>query len=135
MEEIQEVLGTSPERGEEWAIHDYEGFGGLTIHEYEPIERVAELAQLIEEHGPAFATYADNVGTDYTTEDDFLDHYQGEWDSEKAYGENLFDELYLNEVPEHVRPYIDYESFTRDLFLDGYYSTRNPDGGIFVFTH
>ncbi len=132
MEEIQEVLKTSPEHGEEWAIHDYESFHGLTSHEYEPIERVAEIAQLIEEHGAAFAAHANHVGTDYATGESFQDAYCGEWESERAYAENLFDELYLHDVPEHVRPYIDYDSFARDLFINDNYSVDCP-GGVYVF--
>jgi len=52
------ILKTS---SEEWAIHDYEGFEGLSISEYESIEDVAKYAQLIEENGVAFAAYANNT--------------------------------------------------------------------------
>ena len=132
MEEIQEVLESSPERGEEWAIHDYEGFHGLGLSEYESIDQVAKLGRLITEHGPAFAAYANHVGVDYATEESFQDAYCGEWDSEKAYGEHLFDELYLHDVPEHVQPYIDYESFARDIFMGDCFSVDKP-GGVYVF--
>ena len=132
MEEIQEVLESSPEPGEEWAIHDYENFHGLELSEYESIDRVAELGQLIAEHGPAFAAYANHVGVDYATEESFQDAYCGEWSSERAYGEHLFDEMYLHDVPDHVQPYIDYDSFTRDLFINDNYSVDCP-GGIHVF--
>lgn len=84
-------------------------------------------------YGPAFAAYASHVGTDYATEESFQDAFCGEWDSEKAYAENLFDELHLHEVPEHVQPYIDYEAYARDLFMTDNISLNNPDGGVFVF--
>ena len=133
MEEIQDILETSPEpNAEEWAIHDYEGLHGLAINEYESIERVAELGELIEEHGPAFAAYANHVGADYATAEGFQDAYCGEWESERAYGENLFDELYLHDVPDHVQPYIDYDSFAHDLFIDDNYSVDAPSG-VYVF--
>ncbi len=132
LEEIQEVLSTSPENGEEWAIHDYEGFGGLELSEYESIERVAALGQLIDEHGAAFAAFTNHVGVDYATEESFQDAYCGEWDSEKAYAENLFDELYLHEVPEHIQNYIDYEAFTHDIFMGDNYSV-DKSGGVYVF--
>ena len=49
-EEIQKMLAASPiPNAEEWAIHDHEGFHGLTIHEYEDIEKVAELDEAIVE--------------------------------------------------------------------------------------
>jgi hypothetical protein len=37
---------------------------------------------------------------------------------EKA-AEDLFDELYAHEIPEHLRSYIDYESFARDCRCGG----------------
>jgi len=132
-EAIAEMLKESPTpSAEEWAIHDYEGFGPIKIGEYEAIEDVAELAALIEEHGEAYAAYADNVGVDHATEAGFQEAYSGEWDSEKAYAENLFDELYAYDVPEHLRRYIDYEAFARDLFMGDCYSIES-DSGVYVF--
>lgn len=44
-EAISEMLSRSTESiAEEWAIHDYEGFGPLRIDEYESIEHVAKVA-------------------------------------------------------------------------------------------
>ena len=132
-EAIQEMLKRSRCPGaEEYAIHDYEGFGSIRLSEWEDIDRVAELGALIDQHGEAFAAYANHVGADYATEDSFQDAYCGEWDSEQAYAENLFDELYLHEVPEHVQHYIDYEAFAHDLFLNDYFSVES-DSGVYVF--
>ena len=50
--EISEMLGKSPiPLTEEWAIHDYEGFEGATLHEYSGIEKVAAMAAFIVERG------------------------------------------------------------------------------------
>jgi antirestriction protein len=133
--EVRELLKQSPEPlAEEWAIHDYEGFGDIRIHEYESLSEVSRLALLIETHGEAFAAYAAHVGTESATEESFLDAYRGHWDSELAYAQDLFDELYAHELPEHIRFYIDYEAFSRDLFLDGHSSVRSSDFGVHVFT-
>ena len=133
-EEIQQMLAASPIPGaEEWAFHDYEGFGGLDIHEFEDIERVAEFGRLVTEHGPAFAAYANNIGHDYATQEGFEESYCGQWDSEVAYAEELFDELYAHEIPESLRCYVDYEAFSRDLFINDNYSVDCPDGGVWVF--
>jgi len=133
-EEIQAMLAKSPEpMAEEWAIHDHEGFGGLRLSEFEDIERVAEFGQLIAEHGPAFAAYADHVGHDYATGGGFEEAYCGQWESEVAYAEELFDELYAHEIPENLRCYVDYEAFSRDLFINDCYSVDCPEGGIYVF--
>src|SRR3954452_17997246 len=54
--EIAEMLAASPEPdAEEYAIHDYDNFRGLRLAEFEDIDRVAEVAILIAEHGPVFA--------------------------------------------------------------------------------
>jgi antirestriction protein len=132
--EVQEILKQSPEPfAEEWAIHDYEGFGESRIDEYQPLSEVSRLALLIEAHGEAFAAYAAHVGTESATEESFLDAYRGHWDSELAYAQDLFDELYAHEIPKNLRFYIDYEAFSRDLFLDGHFSVRSSDFRVYVF--
>jgi antirestriction protein len=132
--EVQEILKQSPEPfAEEWAIHDYEGFGDIRIEEYQPLSEISQLALLIEEHGEAFAAYAAHVGIESATEESFQDAYRGHWDSELAYAQELFDELYAHEIPEHLRFYIDYEAFSRDIFIDGHFSVRSSEFGVFVF--
>ncbi|MCK4919339.1 MAG: antirestriction protein ArdA [Candidatus Pacebacteria bacterium] len=116
---------------EEWAIHDYEGFEGLSISEYESIEDVAKYAQLIEENGEAFAAYANNVGIDYATKEGFEESYQGEWDSEEAFAENLAD--VTMEIPERLSFYFDYEKFARELFMGDYYSADSDKHNVYVF--
>lgn len=44
-DEVRVMLAASPIAGaEEWAIHDYEGFGGIRIEEYASFDRVSALA-------------------------------------------------------------------------------------------
>lgn len=62
---------------------------------------------------------------------DFEDVYCGEYDSKQAYAEQLCDELGLHEVPESIKPYIDYEKFARDLFTTDY---NFVDGYVFRVT-
>ena len=131
-EEINQLLkGSSEPLAEEWAIHDYEGFNGVKLNEYESVEKVVELAQLIEEHGEAFAGYAEWVGLDYATSEDFEEAYSGEWDSEEEFAEDLMGQCY--EVPKHLESYIDYEKFARDLFISDYFSVESSQGRVFVF--
>jgi len=132
-EAIQEMLEKSPIPGaEEWAIHDFEGFGGIQLDESEDIDQVAELGELIEEHGAAFAAYVNHVGVDFATKEGFEEAYCGEYDSEEAYAEEVFDELYLHDVPDHIQNYIDYAAFARDLFMGDNYSVENGSG-VYVF--
>ena len=130
--EIQDMLGTSPVLGaEEWAIHDYEGFEGLRLSEYEDIAKVAEIAGFIKKYGEAWAFYAEHVGLDYATQESFEEAYQGEWDSEEDFAENLAEETM--EIPKHLEYYIDYEKFARDLFINDYFSAKGEGYKVHVF--
>jgi len=133
-DDICAILESSPVMsGGDYAIHDYEDFGPMHLEEYHDIAEVSRLAQFIEEYGEPFAAFASHVGADFATEESFQDAYHGRWDSERDYAEHVFDELYLHELPEHLRCYIDYEAFARDLFLDGHYSLHSSDFGVHVF--
>lgn len=132
-DEIKNMLAASPiPHAEEWAIHDYEGFEGINLSEYEDIEAVADIAEMIVKHGSAFAAYAQYVGLQYTTEQDFEDTYQGLWDSEKDFAEYLADET-MN-IPENIQSYFDYEKFSRDLFINDYFSIETTDYKVHVFS-
>ena len=95
MTDIKAMLSRSPmaeiEACEEWAIHDYEGFKGLKISEYEGIDRVAELAAIVEEHGEAFAAYVELYGD--TEIDEFEERYRGSYENKRAFTEEHYSEL------------------------------------------
>lgn len=134
-EEVREMLAQSPEPiAEEWAIHDYDGFHGLKIDEYESFEKVAELAQLIEEHGEAYAKFAEYVGAEYATAESFEDAYRGKYDSERAFAEDLAEEVGMfHGVNDSVANYFDYDSFAHDLFMGDCFSAESSEGGVHVF--
>ncbi|MCY7273039.1 MAG: antirestriction protein ArdA [Phormidesmis sp. CAN_BIN44] len=130
-EEINAMLKQSPEpNAEEWAIHDSDCFKGLKISESESIEKVAELAALIGEHGAAFAAYVDHVGMEYATADGFQESYRGKYESEKDFAEELWNET--REIPDFLRSHIDWESVANDLFVDDYFGSRR-DSKTYVF--
>ena len=135
--EVAAMLAASPEPGaEEWAIHDYEGFHGLRLGESESFERVAELAALLSEHGPAYAAYVEWVGEDYATPAGFEEAYLGNWDSEQAYAENFLEDI--GAIPDDnslISRYFDYAAFTRDLFMGDCVSidATGADTGVYVF--
>lgn len=74
-----------PGNAEEWAIHDYEGFGNIKLSEYESIERVAMLGEAIanDDHDGAMAAWLGE--SDDNTPDDFDDHFRGHWDDFKSF--------------------------------------------------
>ena len=132
-QQIAGMLGKSREPiAEEWAIHDYEGFGPLRLSEYESIETVARLGEGIGNHGSAFAHWAAIAGTDPVTLDEFEDRYLGHWSSLVEFAENLLDDMGVdlnNLGPDHLQPYIrfDIEAFARDLAFD-LHVAEGPDG-------
>jgi antirestriction protein len=139
---ISEMLAASPTPGaEEWAIHDYEGFGPLRLGEYESIETVAAVATGIVEHGPAFAAWAAQAGLGEPDQlARFEDCFRGHWESVEAYAESLVDDLGIDAAIEEavgtLAPYprIDTAALARDMVLGGELSVADaPDGGIYLF--
>ena len=138
--DIAAMLAESPSPGpEEWAIHDYEGFGALRLGEYESTATVSRLARGIAEHGNAFGVLAEWLGADAATEDAFLNHYRGSWPSVDAYAEDLLQDLgageYLAPIPEWLQPYtrIDVAGFARDLQLGGDIYTAEDGEQVHIF--
>ncbi len=118
-EEIQEMLAQTPlknEIAEEYAIHDQNGFGKLELHEYISIERVAEYAEFIEEHGKLGSMLLVEFDIEEATAM-MSDRYLGEYESVEEYAEQLLDDCY--EIPKYLEGYIDYQKFARDLELSG----------------
>jgi antirestriction protein len=126
---------------EEFAIHDYEGFGPVRLDEYESLESVSRVAHGISEHGEAFGHWISlNSSTDESTCDGFEDAYLGCFESLEAYAEQLLDDLGYDTalesaVPEFLQPYvkIDVEGFARDLEMSGDVATSEGQDGVYVF--
>lgn len=118
-----------------WEVLEAEGFYGLASYVLDLIDldKIEEIATAIAEYGEAYAAYADNVGTDSADERGFQEAYCGKWDSEEAYAEYIFNELYMSNMPKSVQTYINYAAFARDLFCGDYYTIESEYGLEFVF--
>lgn len=136
--EVKAMLEASPieEVAEEWAIHDYEGFEGIALSEWQSFETVAEYAELIEEHGPIIAELIAHFGGSVEDAETAInDCYHGEWDSITEYAEQFAEDCgYLAEVPEQLAYYIDFEAFGRDLMMGDFYSIE-IDHKHHIFSH
>ena len=143
---IAAMLAGSPTPGaEEWAIHDYEGFGGIAVHEYEDLTLLAQLAEGINRHGPAFASWVQLVGREPEERQRFEECYLGNHPSLAAYAEELLDSLGViadfdrwanDHLGEHLAPYVkwDFEALGRDLDYGGdIRSQERDDGSLDVF--
>lgn len=133
--EIAAMLAESPEAGaEEWAVHDWEGFPDSFTSEWPDLDRVAELAAAIEEHGEAFLAYLDAFGDCDTSEDDFQDRYRGEHNSPADFAQDFCEECYdMREVPDWLRFHIDWDSVANDMRCSGYVLFHDFNGTLYVF--
>lgn len=140
-EQIQAMLARSREPApEEWAIHDYEGFGSKQLGEFERIEEVAALAEGIGKYGPAFAAWVDYSGLDAEDWHYFEAAYLGEYPTLTAYAEQIIDDMgWQQEVdallPQSLKPYarIDAQAMGEDLRLGGEIFVLESDSGVYVF--
>lgn len=132
-EAVQAMLATSPEPvAEEWAIHDYEGFGGIRIEEYAGFAFVVEVAAGMAEHGDAYAAWVmdDSSNTDPGR---FRDCFVGEYEDAGAYAYEKAQEQYGRELDDI--PFINYVDWDQcgDEWLSDYNTADAPGGGIYVF--
>jgi antirestriction protein len=135
---VTAMLARSPEPiAEEFAIHDYEGFGPTYVDEYESLDRVAVLAHGIAEHGRAFAHWANYLGSaDWDQLDRFDDCFLGQWPSAEEFAESLLDDMGVDVDaigPDVLQPYVrvDIDAFARDLGAD--YFIAEDTEGVYVF--
>ena len=69
-EEVNRILKESPMNdAEEWAIHDFEGFGNIKIEEYDGLEHVAELAEALVNLNETETTVFEYLYDNYDLED------------------------------------------------------------------
>lgn len=118
-DDVKAMLAASPIGGaEEWAIHDYEGFGGVRIEEYTGFDRVSGLAAFIVEHGEIGAALLDYYSGDLgEAQQAITDRYMGEHSSLADYVQELTEETVT--IPQALQFYIDYQAMARDAELNG----------------
>jgi antirestriction protein len=113
---IKAMLAASPIPGaEEYAVHDYEGFEGVSIREYESVQRIAELAAFIEEHGAIAGKLVEYFGSVDEAREAVEDRYHGVFTSVADFAQTLTEET--TKIPENLQYYIDWERMGRDLAL------------------
>ncbi|VDC23113.1 antirestriction protein ArdA [Pseudogemmobacter humi] len=118
-DEIAVMLARSPiEDAEEYAIHDYEGFEGVSISEYAGIDSVARMGAFIAEHGALGAGLLEQFSGDMDQAESTLeDCYHGQFASLADYMEELTTESVT--IPEALRYYVDWDAMARDAEMGG----------------
>lgn len=134
--EISKILKSSTEPyAEEYAIHDYEGFEGYRVSEYESLETLAELSLAIEEHGAVIPAIMDHGLCD-NVEDAIQyheDNYCGEFDDWKDYAYDCVDNGLYGDIPEAIANYIDYDSIAYELEID--LTGLEIDGSLHIYNN
>lgn len=130
-EGVQRVMAYSDPPGEEhfWADHD--GFEGINVGEFEPVEHVTVLARLVREHGAAFACFYNHDPSVLLEdiEECFQHAYIGEFADLKEletyfwgmYGLDEIEEAAHQMVPEGLRQYMQFnlQGFVKDIQTSG----------------
>lgn len=135
-DEIAAMLARSPiEDAEEYAIHDYEGFEGVSISEYAGIDSVARMAAFIAEHGALGAGLLEHFGGDMDQAETALqDCYHGQFASLADYMEELTIEGVT--IPEALRYYVDWQGMARDAEMAGdLFTIEAAHGEVHVFSN
>lgn len=122
-ESVNAVLSSSPiPHAEEWAIHDFEDFGGIQISEYESIETVSSLAQFILTHGELGEALLKYFGNDMEHAKKMIEEcYHGSYESEVDYVQSFLEDT-GREIPDYLAGYIDFEAMARDWFICDFHS-------------
>lgn len=114
---INAMLKASPIGGaEEFAIHDYEGFEGASLSEYQGIENVAALAAFISEHGAVGGKLVEYFGDLDDARSAIEDHYAGEYKSLADFAQEITEQS--TKIPKALEYYIDWERMARDLAIN-----------------
>jgi antirestriction protein len=123
-EEVKKIIDSSPaESAEEWAIHDYEGFHGIKVDEWDSFETVCEIAEALNEYDDEKADLFGELYQAYDLEqskDRLENNYYGCFESYGDFAAEFLDNTGdLSGVPDFVRNYFDFEQYGSDLVSEG----------------
>lgn len=117
-QELRDMLARSPEpNAEEWAIHDFEGFGEHPLSEWESIADVARIAEAICEHGEPFLA-ALGIACDFEQAESLMQNYYGEYDSDESFTMELLEDT--GGLPGDLPSYlvIDWTATAKAIMMD-----------------
>lgn len=115
---VDAMLASSPvEDAEEYAIHDFEGFDGYRLGEYDGLQAAHEIACFIKEYpdfgGALLSHFNDQEQARKAAEED----YCGSYASLADYAQELTEQT--TSIPQRLAHYIDYRAMARDIEISG----------------
>ena len=130
--DIAAMLKASPIDGaEEYAIHDYEGFGGVSIAEYQGLESVTAIAAFVAGQGALGARLIEYCGDLEEARGMLEEGYAGEYASLADFAQELTEQT--TDIPESLRYYIDYEAMARDFEINDVMTIETGFEEVHVF--
>lgn len=143
-EEINEMLRNSPvtkeygEIAEEWAIHDYEGFGSYRVEEWDDLEELCSIANLLQEdNGELVLEIMAHLGSGTTMEyaKEFLENnYHGSHKDLGEYAYQLHEDCGY-EIPKGLQYYINWDQMGSDMEMNGEIFTISLNSETHVFSN
>lgn len=125
----------NPRATRSYAIRCYEGFYNLNFDLNARIEDIHAQAVFIAKHGELGAKLITFCFGHLEDAKKIMDeHYLGEYKSQAEYAIEFFDKLYLEAIPEHTPPFIDYEAFKTTIFHHYFFSITVEDKTHVFFT-
>ena len=133
--EITTMLNESSFReAEEWAIHDFDGFGDLHLGEYKNLTSIYKIALFLQEHEELGEKLLNYTGCDIDHAQTIIDDdYLGKYESITHYARELTESC--TEIPDGIKYYIDYKSMGKDMLLDDYMVFEADYNEVHVFQH
>lgn len=130
---IRAMLATSPvPDAEEFAIHDYEHFYDVKLHEYSSLKTAHRLACFIAEHGELGAELLRHWSNDLNQASTSIEeNYCGCYDSLADYAQQFTEET--TSIPKALEYYIDYGRMARDWEMSGDIFAIKLSGKVHAF--
>lgn len=136
LEEVKKRIGIN-EYYEEWFITDYESdIDGVEVNEYSDIEALNEIAEMLEELDDADIEIIGALMSEGYSFDEAIDKKDDviifvDCEDMEDVARNYIEETgMLDDVPEHLANYFDYESFGRDMSFEGHFVFTNSGNCI-----
>ncbi|RNI20719.1 antirestriction protein ArdA [Flexivirga caeni] len=120
------------------AIYDTIGFGPFVLEPGENPGVISRVARAIQEHGPAFAAWAQLHDGDSEMLDLFGEHYIGTFPNYRELGRNLIEATGWSEarIPEHVREWVTVDylgAAAHEVAVSGLLALPARMGGVHLF--
>lgn len=139
--QVSDICKSTAEH-EELRISDVEGIGAKLIGEYTAIATIVRLFEntehLDDDECDALVAWIEHMGlsqvdlADDGLVDNFREAYSATCSDEETFARDLVDDIYGSDLGP-LGKYIDWEYYTRDLFIEDYVSYPSQFGGVHVF--